>query len=557
MVIGIYTMGNFSAHTSQIQGRPITLSNLNNPAGCTFTPSGDEFVVMNYFNNTAYRYAYNTITKEFTTIGTQINLSNLIGPGGGVFSPSGNQFVVVNRGNSTAYCYAYDKINKIFSSTGTQINLANLNGPRGCMFTPSGEFIVLNANSTVYCFSLLLPPTASISPSGSIVAENGSLALGKLAGSGIKILDAQGNVIVTRLVDDTVTANANLNLSPGSYNLTFLTYDASGNLSATETKEVDIFEDTQSRSNHLVGGGQSVAKVGSEVISTDSNVAPSADMTFMLSSKDISHILQKDQAMDLNILNMRPHVISSPISMQIGRDHLKASHSDGQFHFDQALPQFQKKSHDVMVWVQPFYDIYNVKTMADTGAGTHGNTFGTLLGVHKKFSSDLLWGLIVGVSKGLNDQKKYENNWGGKGSVETIHVGSYISKRFGNLGIEGFLMFGRSFFNNKRYLATAEASQKHKGFDVSVRLGMDYRFNDYVKTFLHVGGSRTFESGYTETGAGNLDITMPSMRAHHLSTELGVPLPKDSSKEMNRFLNPLSKLSWAMTIQSKHLQPHV
>jgi sugar lactone lactonase YvrE len=154
LIINGYLGHSSQINFSQIQGTQINLSNLFGPNGCTFTPSGDEFVVINAGNHTAYSYAYDKINKTFATNGTQINLSNVQSyPIGCTFTPSGDAFVIVSWGNTAAYSYAYDKINKTFATNGTQINLSNLcEFPGGCTFTPSGDaFMVMDFYNKKAC----------------------------------------------------------------------------------------------------------------------------------------------------------------------------------------------------------------------------------------------------------------------------------------------------------------------------------------------------------------------------------------------------------------------
>ncbi len=155
--------------------------------------------------------------------------------------------------------------------------------------------------------------------------------------------------------------------------------------------------------------------------------------------------------------------------------------------------------------------------------GYNGQSFGGQIGVDYAFSTDFVAGLALGYTYTNADLNQ------GLGEIEdqTIRTGPYMSYTSGNWYVDGSATFGYHFYEGDRNipLLTLTAASEYNGYDITGYVGTGYRFNlDWnldVTPIASVLYSYFHFDGFTETGAGGANLTVPDRSTDSLRSRLG------------------------------------
>ena len=206
------------------------------PLGVTFTPDGTKMFVLDYINDSVYRY--NLSTAWDITSATYVSAKSVSAqdtePLGVTFSGDGTKMFVVGRIGKNVYRYDLSTAWDITTATYVSLKdvLAQDTHPFGVAFSGDGAimFVVGNTNKSVYRYDLTAPvtgtPAAASSVSDAEVTAGSVTFAGVLASVASSTLAA---VVAATLVISGTTADATSATDAAA---------ATGTLALTGTSEV-------------------------------------------------------------------------------------------------------------------------------------------------------------------------------------------------------------------------------------------------------------------------------------------------------------------------------
>ena len=158
--------------------------------------------------------------------------------------------------------------------------------------------------------------------------------------------------------------------------------------------------------------------------------------------------------------------------------------------------------------------------------GFDATTFGGQFGFDYRFSPNFVAGLAVGYT--FTDA----NLDAGLGDIEdqTIRAGPYMSYYEDDWYVDASVTFGWHMFDNDRNIPALglSAHSEYDGYDITGYLGTGYHleldWNLYLTPIASVLFSHFSYEGFSESGAGGANLTLPSRESDSLRSRIGANL---------------------------------
>ena len=184
----------------------------------------------------------------------------------------------------------------------------------------------------------------------------------------------------------------------------------------------------------------------------------------------------------------------------------------------------------INMWIQNNNQVHN--TANHNGfIGMHSFTRGGTTGIDYRINDKFLLGFMGGGSFTTYNLRVNQ----GSGEVKSIITGIYGTVNLpANFYVDGSFIVGRNHYKNNRNINLPDlplvASESHKGTALAgnIRVGVLFLVRRFeISPYLGVGYMRAMENSYTETNAGDLNLTVMSQRNQFLQTEAGIKCSKD------------------------------
>jgi len=201
--------------------------------------------------------------------------------------------------------------------------------------------------------------------------------------------------------------------------------------------------------------------------------------------------------------------------------------------------------HDYAVWSQ----VLGGTALRDSTAGADGyrsTDVGLMFGLERQVTPALLMGVAVswlqGHASGLDGAA------GSATTTNTYQVTGYGVQRWGPAFVDAQAGVGYINFRQGRaisFLGT-DAQAAYDGQLYLAKLGAGYDIPAYSVTLTPVAGLRFLRAvsdGYTETGAGNADLSVERRGVQSLTQDLGAKLTWDVTTDWG-VLKPEARLAW-------------
>jgi hypothetical protein len=180
------------------------------------------------------------------------------------------------------------------------------------------------------------------------------------------------------------------------------------------------------------------------------------------------------------------------------------------------------------VWFNAFGQ-WGDQNARDGYAGHEYTMYGVSLGIDRSLSDKLIAGLSAGFSKADVDLKDSL----GEGTVETISGRVYGSYFTGSFYADMALSYGSNRYDNERMVNVGAIQRRvesdHRGDILSAVLGAGYLIDLerwLVEPFGSVRYTRLDEDGFTETGGGDVSLSVDGRTTEALSSELGLRIAR-------------------------------
>jgi outer membrane autotransporter protein len=180
--------------------------------------------------------------------------------------------------------------------------------------------------------------------------------------------------------------------------------------------------------------------------------------------------------------------------------------------------------------------------------GYQYDTAGFVLGLDHAFIPGLIGGLDVGyVFSGID----YKDVGDSRGRVDTLHGGIYGTRFFKHWHIDAALSGGYNWYESGRRIVfgavnrTAEADFSGWLLDAHLGGGYDFEPGGFIITpQAAIDYALLHTNGYTEHGAGALDLDVDAVDTHSLATSLGATMAYPFEMIANVTLVPSISAAW-------------
>lgn len=179
------------------------------------------------------------------------------------------------------------------------------------------------------------------------------------------------------------------------------------------------------------------------------------------------------------------------------------------------------------IWTSPFYSKTNQKSLGGA-PGSKSQAYGGIVGFDTKLNDDLMLGLALSV---INTKVDYKDvKFGDKSKIETLMLSIYgLRELQNNWFLQGIVSFGTSSVkNNKVRVALNDTEGAHSKYDSmtysgELLAGYNYQLASSMILTPMGGGrySRFGDSGYTETGTANQNLTVNKKSTDRLEAIIG------------------------------------
>jgi outer membrane autotransporter protein len=172
----------------------------------------------------------------------------------------------------------------------------------------------------------------------------------------------------------------------------------------------------------------------------------------------------------------------------------------------------------------------NIGANSGVGAVTY-NVGGFAAGLDRRVAP----GTRIGVTTGYTTGTQWTQGFNGRGSTDTFLVGLYGSYRMDSIHADA--MFGYGYSDNQMWRqisvpglqprtaqGRAGANQWYGQVEGGYRFDLGTTANAYVTPFVRVQGYTGAQSGFTETGAQSLNLTVAGQTTHSLRSVIGAQL---------------------------------
>jgi outer membrane autotransporter protein len=190
-------------------------------------------------------------------------------------------------------------------------------------------------------------------------------------------------------------------------------------------------------------------------------------------------------------------------------------------------------------------------------SGYDSTVLGAMAGYDMAFSSDTRIGLGVGYAHSKVDGKLAGNTTG----FNTYQVTGYIAHEDGSWFANGDVSYGRNGYSGIRQIAftgiNRTAFAKYGGDDATVFLTTGYHFftDDFTVTpLVSLQATHLNLDGYTETGAGDINLRVSSQSYDFLESGLGANVARPFDLDDGGALLPELHAKWLHEFLSQNLQ---
>jgi len=161
--------------------------------------------------------------------------------------------------------------------------------------------------------------------------------------------------------------------------------------------------------------------------------------------------------------------------------------------------------------------------------GLNFNIGGFAAGLDRRFDG----GFLAGVTAGYTTANQYTQNMPGLGSVSTFQFGLYGEYASGSFYLDALAGYARSSSQMTRpifvpglaprtALGQTSTDQFFGQLEAGYKIALGGSFDAFVTPFARIQGSTATQAGFTETGAGALNLTVAGLTTNSLRSVLGV-----------------------------------
>jgi outer membrane autotransporter protein len=185
-------------------------------------------------------------------------------------------------------------------------------------------------------------------------------------------------------------------------------------------------------------------------------------------------------------------------------------------------------------------------------SGLTYNLGGFIAGLDRRFAP----GLRLGVTTGFNAASLYSVGVPGYGTSNTLQVALYGEYAPGPFYLDGLAGYGHSDNRMNRPIVipglsfrTAQGSTTANTLfgqlEAGYKLVVAPRFDGFVTPFARLQASASTQEGFSETGAGSLDLTVAAQTTQSLRTILGAQLGAAADMPWQRKLDVTLRFGWS------------
>jgi outer membrane autotransporter protein len=177
---------------------------------------------------------------------------------------------------------------------------------------------------------------------------------------------------------------------------------------------------------------------------------------------------------------------------------------------------------------------------------------GVLSGADYRWSDETLVGLALGYGASKIDHQNSSDE-GQVGSIQASLYALQTPKGYdGRLKLDGALGIARHSIEADRHLTFGgldrTASSDHEAYELSARAGLRYAVATgtpwLVEPTTSLAYSKTYEDGYTETGAGAANLTVADDESDSFISRLGARFTRSYQDEAQRLWQPEASFAW-------------
>ena len=208
------------------------------------------------------------------------------------------------------------------------------------------------------------------------------------------------------------------------------------------------------------------------------------------------------------------------------------------------------------LWVKGFGNFANQGAQG-AFTGYTSTVLGGMVGYDVAITDDTRAGLGIGYAHSKIDSKTLGNTTG----FNTRRITAYVTHEDGTWFADGDLSYGANSYSGQRQIAftglNRTAIAKYSGSDATsfVTAGRHFLTDDYTITpLVSLQGTHLGINGYTETGAGDIDLQVASQNYNFLESGLGVNVAQNYDLDDGRVLLPEVHFKWLHELLSQN--PH-
>lgn len=200
---------------------------------------------------------------------------------------------------------------------------------------------------------------------------------------------------------------------------------------------------------------------------------------------------------------------------------------------------------DTSFWVQPFGSAYSQDNIGEE-VGFFATTSGIVGGVGHRFQNHIQ----VGVGGGYSSSRIHWDKHLGRGSLEAGYFGVYTDYTRKTYYLEASAIGSIDHFSAKRYIKfttiNSQASHRAGGCNFTAHLGGggEIRFSLCDLTpFINIDYVHLFQKGFSEHGAGDLNLVVQGRHSNILRSEIGLSVTKSYNIGTHSCFSPTLWLS--------------
>ena len=203
------------------------------------------------------------------------------------------------------------------------------------------------------------------------------------------------------------------------------------------------------------------------------------------------------------------------------------------------------------LWATGLAGFGSVAGNANAGTVTY-NAGGAATGIDYRFSPNLLAGLGIGFASG----NQWTNGFSGRGTTDAYQASLYASFTQGGLWLDALAGYAYNDNRMTRQIVIAGlqprtangatgANQLLGQVEAGYRLGLYAPAAATVAPFARLQGTTVMQNGFTESGAGSLNLAVAPQTTNSLRSILGAELTARIPTGVDRHIGLLLRLGWA------------